>query len=258
MIIFIAYSREDKDLLKDLLSNLKLFERKKLIDQIWYDGLIDAGSKWEDEIMSQLKSSEIILLLISANFINSDYAYSVEMEEALSLEEKGKARVIPILLRHCAWKLTDISHLQILPRNSHPIDSRYWHSKDEAFASIMESLSDILLNKDTEEFPELDLAESVDQEKDNKSNINSNNSIFISSKLFNNLKQVIVTKLGVEESEVTLDSRFREDLGADSLDELELVMEIEKIYNLSISDQQVENFKSVSDVMLYLHENGIS
>ncbi len=66
---------------------------------------------------------------------------------------------------------------------------------------------------------------------------------------------IIVDKLGVEESEVTLEASFTNDLGADSLDTVELIMEFEKEFNIAIPDDQAENIATVGDAVKYIQEN---
>ena len=69
------------------------------------------------------------------------------------------------------------------------------------------------------------------------------------------VKAIIVDKLGVEESEVTNEASFTNDLGADSLDTVELIMEFEKEFNISIPDDQAENIATVGDAVKYLEDN---
>lgn len=66
------------------------------------------------------------------------------------------------------------------------------------------------------------------------------------------VKQIIVDKLGVDESEITLDASFTNDLGADSLDTVELIMEFEKVFDISIPDEQAENIQTVGLAISYL------
>jgi acyl carrier protein len=68
------------------------------------------------------------------------------------------------------------------------------------------------------------------------------------------VKKIIVEKLGVDESEVTLEASFTNDLGADSLDTVELIMEFEKEFDISIPDEQAENIQTVGQVITYLSE----
>src|SRR2546425_6936853 len=95
--IFCCYAHEDEALLNKLKTHLKPLQRQGLID-IWYDRDITAGTEREREIDSHLNTAQIILLLISPDFMASDYYYSVEMKRALGRHESGEARVIPVIL----------------------------------------------------------------------------------------------------------------------------------------------------------------
>ncbi len=75
------------------------------------------------------------------------------------------------------------------------------------------------------------------------------------SEIAQKVKSIIVEKLGVEESEVTPEASFTNDLGADSLDTVELIMEFEKEFNISIPDDQAENISTVGQAISYLEEN---
>ena len=69
------------------------------------------------------------------------------------------------------------------------------------------------------------------------------------------VKAIIIDKLGVEESEITNEANFTNDLGADSLDTVELIMEFEKEFNIAIPDDQAENIQTVGDAISYIEEN---
>jgi len=75
------------------------------------------------------------------------------------------------------------------------------------------------------------------------------------SEIASKVKSIIIDKLGVEESEVTHEASFTNDLGADSLDTVELIMEFEKEFNISIPDDQAENIATVGDAISYLEAN---
>ncbi len=75
------------------------------------------------------------------------------------------------------------------------------------------------------------------------------------SNIAEKVKSIIVEKLGVEASEVTPEASFTNDLGADSLDNVELIMEFEKEFNVSIPDDQAENIQTVGQAIAYLEEN---
>ncbi|MDW3194723.1 MAG: acyl carrier protein [Cytophagales bacterium] len=75
------------------------------------------------------------------------------------------------------------------------------------------------------------------------------------SEIASKVTQIIVDKLGVEETEINNEASFTNDLGADSLDTVELIMEFEKEFNISIPDDQAENIATVGDAITYLEEN---
>jgi len=75
------------------------------------------------------------------------------------------------------------------------------------------------------------------------------------SEIAQKVKSIIIDKLGVEESEVTPEASFTNDLGADSLDTVELIMEFEKEFNISIPDDQAEGIATVGDAVKYLEDN---
>jgi acyl carrier protein len=75
------------------------------------------------------------------------------------------------------------------------------------------------------------------------------------SEIASRVKEIIVDKLGVEESEVTPEASFTNDLGADSLDTVELIMEFEKEFNITIPDDQAEKIGTVGDAISYIEDN---
>ena len=132
--IFFCYAHEDEPYLNRLKSHLRPLQRQGLIDT-WHDRDISAGTEWEKEISKHLHEAEIILLLVSPDFVNSDYCYSKELQVALERHERREALVIPIILRHVHWQETPISKLQALPTDAKPI--KIWLDIDEAFYDVV-------------------------------------------------------------------------------------------------------------------------
>src|SRR6266446_8435368 len=97
--IFLCYAHEDEKLKKELEKHLSLLKRQGFID-VWHDRDISAGAQWKRDIDKYLNSANIILLLISPDFMYSDYCYSIEMQRAIERHEREEACVIPIILRH--------------------------------------------------------------------------------------------------------------------------------------------------------------
>ena len=132
--IFCCYARKDQQFLNDLKDHLMSLERQGLIT-VWADTDINAGSEWEKEIEKHLNTAQIILLLVSPAFMNSDYCYSKEMKQALERHKQGEARVIPIILRPVYWQSAPFGKLQALPKGDKAITS--WINRDDAFLDIV-------------------------------------------------------------------------------------------------------------------------
>src|SRR5216110_1143062 len=111
--IFISYAHEDEPLLREVEKRLSLLKRQGVIN-VWHDHNIQAGVEWEPEIATRLDDARIILLLVSPDFLASDYCYSVEMKGALERHERGDVLVIPIILRPIHWQSTPFCKLQAL------------------------------------------------------------------------------------------------------------------------------------------------
>jgi hypothetical protein len=135
--VFYCYSRKDHDLRDDLDKHLTDLHRSGLI-KAWYDGEILPGASWEKEIETHLKTAQVILLLISADFIRSDYCYSKEMVHATERHEANEARVVPILLRSVDCPNAPFNHLQRLPSDNVPVTS--WTNRDEALTNIAQGI----------------------------------------------------------------------------------------------------------------------
>lgn len=136
--LFYCYAREDKIFRDELDRHLSLLKRQKQITS-WSDREIGPGVEWEKEVDSHLNTAQLILLLVSADFLASDYCYGVEMKRALERHSEGVTRVIPILLRPVYWEDAPFSHLQVLPTDAKPISQ--WRDRDEAWREIALDIS---------------------------------------------------------------------------------------------------------------------
>src|SRR6266699_3952853 len=136
--IFFCYAHEDEPLLNKLKAHLRPLQRQGLVD-VWYDRDISAGTDWEQQIKEQLNTAQIILLLVSPDFMDSDYCYSIEMQRAIERYERGEAHVIPIILRPVYWQDV-LGKLQALPTDAIPVMSSGWQYQDEAFFNVTEGI----------------------------------------------------------------------------------------------------------------------
>jgi energy-coupling factor transporter ATP-binding protein EcfA2 len=131
--LFYCYAHEDASLRTALDTHLATLKRLNLI-QSWSDLDISAGTDWQEAMDYYLSTADILLLLVSVDFLASDYYYSVAMQQALQRHQAGEAVVIPIILSPVDWKQTPLSTLQTLPRDGLPVTQ--WNRRDEAWKQI--------------------------------------------------------------------------------------------------------------------------
>jgi hypothetical protein len=96
--LFYSYSHKDEDLRNELNGHLKILERRGMV-QAWHDRAIFAGTAWGTEIDSHLRNAELVLLLVSKDFVESDYIWSNELNIAMQRHANGEARVVPVFIR---------------------------------------------------------------------------------------------------------------------------------------------------------------
>src|SRR5262249_15504011 len=125
----------------ELEKHLGTLKRLHLLKD-WHHRDIQIGTDWMQAVDAHLDSAQMILLLISSDFIASDYCYSVEMQQALERHKQGKARVIPILLRPVDLRGTPIASLRTLPTSGKPITS--WSDRDAAFTDVSKGIREVL------------------------------------------------------------------------------------------------------------------
>ena len=135
--IFFSYAHADETLRNQLEKHLGSLKRQKRIIA-WYDRNIPPGAEWASEIDAHLKTADIILLLISSDFIDSQYCWSVELRKAIQRHNAGEASVIPIIVRPVNWKKTPFAKLQALPTDGKPIST--WLNIDEALLNVVEGI----------------------------------------------------------------------------------------------------------------------
>ncbi len=133
--LFYSYSHKDEILRDELETHLKILQRQGLI-QTWHDRRLVPGDEWVNEIDSNLNRADIILLLISSDFIASDYCYEIELKRAMERHEKGEARVIPVILRPCDWQNTLFNKLSWLPQDGHHQPVTQWGDRDAAWLNV--------------------------------------------------------------------------------------------------------------------------
>jgi len=139
--LFFSYSHADEDLRDQLETHLSGLRRQGLVES-WHDRRIIAGEEFGSAIDSHIDTANVILLLVSPDFIASDYCYEREMTRALERHQRGEARVIPVILRPCDWHDLPFGRLLATPRDGRPVTK--WPSTDEAFLDIVTAIKRVL------------------------------------------------------------------------------------------------------------------
>ena len=140
--VFISYSHKDKKLLNELTTHLSNLRNQGIISD-WHDGDIAPGSEWETQIFGHLNSAKIILLLISADFMASNFCYSIEMKRAIARHDAKEACVLPIILRPTDWVGSPFEKLQVLPTYGRPVTERTNH--DAAWIDVVKGIRKAIL-----------------------------------------------------------------------------------------------------------------
>ncbi len=113
--VFCSYSHNDEPLKDELAKHLTMLERQGVIST-WHERKIPPGREWDQQINENLNTADIILLLVSSDFIFSKYCWDVEVTKAIERHKAGEACVIPIILRNVDWQLAPFAKLQALPK----------------------------------------------------------------------------------------------------------------------------------------------
>lgn len=153
--LFYSYASRDETLRLRLEVHLSLLKREALLET-WSCRQINAGQEWKDAVDANLNAADIILLLVSADFIASDYCWGVEMNRAIERHHQREAVVVPIILKPCDWTTAPFAKLQSLPDGARPVTD--WRSRDKAWLSVVDGLRRTLRDRSTAVAPSLPLA----------------------------------------------------------------------------------------------------
>ena len=141
--VFYSYCHRDESLRERLEIHLAMLKNAKYISD-WHDRKILPGDYWDQQINSELETADIVLLLISPDFLASPYCLDIEVQRALELHRQNKLLVVPIILRFCDWQLAEFRSLQCLPKDAKPICSTHWENEDAAFLNVVEGIKKVV------------------------------------------------------------------------------------------------------------------
>ncbi len=135
--VFYSYSHKDESLRDSLETHLSILCRKGIISS-WHDRRIMPGHEWDKEINENIRTADLILLLISSDFIASDYCFGKELSIAIENHESNKSMVVPVIVRPVDWEDAPFAKLQALPTDALPVTS--WPNQDEAWLDIAKGI----------------------------------------------------------------------------------------------------------------------
>jgi hypothetical protein len=142
--LFFSYSHRDEALRDQLETHLAMLKRQGFITT-WHDRRITAGESFGDAISANLERADIVLLLVSPDFIASDYCYEKEMIRTLERHKEGTCTAIPVILRPCDWHDAPFRGLLASPKDGKAIT--LWPNIDEAFLDVTRAIKSALAKR---------------------------------------------------------------------------------------------------------------
>ncbi|MCI0691685.1 TIR domain-containing protein [candidate division KSB1 bacterium] len=142
--IFISYSHQDEAWKDRLVAHLGVLQEQGLLE-IWDDRRIAAGDDWLPQIEQALNSASIGILLITANFLNSKFILGQEVPRLLERRQKDGVRVIPVIIKPCAWQhVTWLKPIQARPKDGRPLSGGTDHQIDADLAALANEIAGLL------------------------------------------------------------------------------------------------------------------
>jgi Zn-dependent metalloprotease len=138
--VFYSYAHEDEKMRNQLGKYLALSKQQGLIND-WYDRMISGGEEWEEKIDTHITTADIIILLISVDFISSPYCLGKELRIALGRHNDGTARVIPVIIRPIEWSRAPFAKLQALPKDGKPVT--LWTNREVAWVDVANGIQKV-------------------------------------------------------------------------------------------------------------------
>lgn len=140
LAVVTSYSHKDDALRDELDAHLSVLRRQNIV-RTWHDRKLVPGQTWNSKVMEMIYAADVILLLLSADFFNSDYCYDEEMRTALDRHNRGDAVVVPIIARPCQWDQTELAAIHGLPRDMKPVS--LWEDRDAAWKDVVDGITRI-------------------------------------------------------------------------------------------------------------------
>lgn len=130
---FISYANQDEHLFKQFETHLKIMRKQGAI-RSWHQGMIAPGDDWRAKTARELAAADVVLLLLSPDFLASDYLDDEHVAQAIRRHERQEARVIPIIVRDCQLTGSPLARLRALPKTGEPLSK--WQDVDAFWKAI--------------------------------------------------------------------------------------------------------------------------
>ncbi len=144
--VFISYSHKDEEWMKQLRKQLDVLERQQLLD-VWVDTELKAGEDWHSRLHSEMLAARVAVLLISADFLTSDFVLDEEVPKLLQAHKKGGMSIFPVLVWPCPWKRVNwLARLQVRPHGARPIAGGSEFEIRQDFSAIADEVAELAEN----------------------------------------------------------------------------------------------------------------
>jgi hypothetical protein len=150
--VFISYAHLDEKLKDRVLAHLSALKHEGLID-VWHDRMLKPGEHLDSKIEAELAEADLVLLLVSADFINSNYCTEKEMQHAFVRAKAGQCIVAPVILKPCMWFRIPIDNaggrlgdFVATPRNGKPV-TRWLEGRDEALTKVVTDIRGLIIDE---------------------------------------------------------------------------------------------------------------
>lgn len=139
--IFVAYVSEDEDYFRQIEKVLKVLKLQQFKIS-WEESRVTAGMEWEKENRNRLNNADLILLLVSFDFLASEHSQGKPVQQAIKRHNEGQAWVIPIIVRPCIWNKAKFAKLTPLPKDGKPMVD--WPTIDHALVNIGDGIKEAI------------------------------------------------------------------------------------------------------------------
>jgi len=141
--VFISYSRKDKRYLDELHTQLSLYVRSGYINY-WDDTKIRPGAHWREELDQALNSARVAVLLVSSDFLASNFIIEQELPPLLAAEKRQETKIISVILDYCAYKLTELAKIQTMNDPAQPLGSISKLQRKQVWLKVAEEVKNNL------------------------------------------------------------------------------------------------------------------